>query len=155
MSEQLALALDVVTISALPRPRGLREIEINGVRYLHDVGGEDWFRVMGWYYGYPPCCVDAFIERHNRVRAAHREWLDRQPPDTPIFGTADDPRPEQQSRPHHPLSGHLLCLACEVGPIAPLPPRPAERYGFMRFDDNGLPVFAPPSTYSWKASTSA
>jgi hypothetical protein len=149
VSEQLTLDLDVPVVAALPRPSGLVEIELDGVPYLNDVGDEHPSRVFGWYYGYPPCCIEAFIARDERFRVAHRQWLDRQPRDAPMLGTDDDPRPEWEQRPHHPVSGHLLCPACEAGPIALLPPHPAERCGFVHWDEDDEPYLEPPSLYDW------
>lgn len=113
-----------------------------------DAPGSPWAnaqRTMGWYYGYPLCCVDAFIARDDALRAAHGAWLDRRSPGDPIEGTADDPRPEYERRPGHPISGHLLCPACEAGPTAPFPARPAESYGFFRGIDDDEPYIIKPS----------
>jgi hypothetical protein len=120
-SGQLALDLDVASVAPVPRPAGLRVIELNGVRFLFDVGDDDPRRVNGWYYGYPACCVEAFIQRPRHSRG--RLLL-------------------------HPVSGHVLCFVCAAGPLAPLPTRPAERYGFGRWNDaESEPYFELPSTY--------
>jgi hypothetical protein len=73
-----------------------------------DCDARRWF---GWFFGYPTCCVEAFIERWERhgITAAHR--------------------PE----PRHPVSRHALCDACARGPLAPLRPRLAERYCTMSY----------------------
>jgi hypothetical protein len=128
MSEQLALALDVPVVAAIPRPHGLDEVVVGGIPYLNDVGDEHPIRVFGWYYGYPPCCVEAFIDR------VERRWRDK--------------RHAAPLPPHHPVSGHILCPACEAGPLAPLPPRPAERLGFILCGEGGQPSFKPPSLRS-------
>jgi hypothetical protein len=137
-------------------PPGLIVVRALGVRYLafdpdfEDPPGSPWAnaeRTMGWYYGDPRCCVEAFVARDETRRAAHRAWLERQASGTPIHGTPDDPRPEYEPRPGHPISGHLLCRRCEAGPKAPLPPRPAESYGFLLAGDDGEPVFYAPSGY--------
>ena len=47
----------------------------------------------------------------------------------------------------HPLGGHVLCPACVAGPMASLPPRPAESYGFLREDDYRILEY-PPSPYA-------
>jgi hypothetical protein len=69
--------------------------------YRFDFGVPELGYVFGAYFGYPPCCVEAFCR--------------------------------EQSSPcgFHPVSGHRLCLRCAVGPMAPLPPRPGERYGLI------------------------
>lgn len=148
MSTQLAFEFNDPRVIAVPRPNGLREVDIYGTTYIVDDGYAHPYRVLGWYYGYPACCVEGFIERWERGQAGFREWLDRQPWDAPIRGTDDDPCPEFEPRPIHPVSGHLLCDACEVGPPAPLPPRPAERYGFIRAPTMFKPAnLVAPSTY--------
>lgn len=103
-------------------------VERDGVAYLADFGGpEDALRVMGWYYGYPACCIDAFVELAKRYLA----------------GEQQDPQP------HHPVSGHVLCAACAAGPLAPLPDRPAERYGFVFSPgDPDNEEWEPPSPHS-------
>jgi hypothetical protein len=117
---QLALPFDLPPVAALPRPVGLEEVEIDGVRYLDYLGDEHPHRVFGWYYGYPACCVEAFIERRGQ-------------------------RPYELQQ--HPVSGHLLCAACAHGPLAPLPTRAAERFGFIFWNDDGEPDLRPPSLY--------
>jgi hypothetical protein len=97
-------------------PPGLRLVRPHGPdgpAYLtYDTGhalppGSPWTdqrRTRGWYYGYPVCCIQAFIER----------GLDT-----------------SRARLFHPVSGHMLCDVCARGARAPLPPRPAARYGFV------------------------
>jgi hypothetical protein len=116
------------TVSGLPRPRGLEELELDGITYLLvDFAEGDWFAVMGWYYGYPPCCVEHF-------GATMRRRIER-----------------SEAAVHHAVSGHVLCPACAAGPSAPLPDRPARRYGRLRWDvDEGRPLFYPPSDYNWR-----
>ena len=41
-------------------PRGVHLLNPGDpVEYLVDTGVEHPLRVLGWYYGYPACCVDA------------------------------------------------------------------------------------------------
>jgi hypothetical protein len=115
-----------VTATEFPHePAGLVVVDtIDGVPYLVDIGDEHKFRVLGWYYGYPVCCVEAFIASCVEAFIA-RDALS-----------------------HHPVSGHLLCRACQAAPMAPLPPRPAERYGRAEWDeDENRPLLYPPKPY--------
>ena len=70
---------------------------------------------FGVYCGFPRCCVQAFC---------------------------DD---EFSPRGFHPVSGHRLCAYCNSGTMAPLPARPAERYGFILppFEDFDVYVIEP------------
>jgi hypothetical protein len=120
------------TVPALPRPRGLKQIEEDGITYLLVEFAEgDLNAVMGWYYGYPPCCVEHFVaDRPRRLKAGRLEVAV-----------------------HHRVSGHLLCPVCAKGPLAPLPDRPARRYGWARwFEDEDHPLFNPPSDYNWRGA---
>jgi hypothetical protein len=86
------------------KPGGHERVEIVDITMLAD---SPW-RVCGWYYGYPGCCVEAFAAEAERA--------------------FDPPGPlEFEQPPQHPVSGHNLCPACAAGPPAPLPPRPAAR----------------------------
>jgi hypothetical protein len=119
MSVQLALELPDARITDGPHPEGVLEFELeDGARYLVESGCEDGRRVLGWYYGYPTCCVEAFISGRS-------------------------PEPPQP----HPVSGHVLCRTCSTGVPAPLPARPAERYGFIRWyeGDAGHATVYPPT----------
>jgi hypothetical protein len=119
VSEQLDLEFDDARITDGPHPCGLREFELKGDRYLVDFGVEDSRRVLGWYYGYPTCCVEAFIS-----------------------GKA--PRPLQL----HPITGHVLCGGCATGSLAHLARRPAEKYGLILWLEDSQPALVyPPSTY--------
>jgi hypothetical protein len=69
--------------------------------YRFDFGAPELGHVFGAYFGYPPCCVEAFCREQSSPRG------------------------------FHPASGHRLCVRCAAGPMAPLPPRPAERYGLI------------------------
>jgi hypothetical protein len=114
---------------------------------LVDTGDEDVNRVFGWYYGYPACCIEWFvdwtaenrrrdIEHMNAWLAEHPGWNDPIPP------------PPRHWPPRHPVSGHLLCPECERGPLAPLPDRPARHYGWGHWPDyDEHPYFQPPSDY--------
>jgi hypothetical protein len=149
------------TICGTVTPPGLAVVEVDGVQYLCDLGPTHTLRVFGWYYGYPACCVEAFVARDEQQRARHHHEtaLARclsEPHD------ADEPPPpavlaEQLADmpPLHPISGHLLCAACAAGPKAMLPPRPAELYGFAHeTGDDEQPVsFEPPSRYHPPAPT--
>jgi hypothetical protein len=76
----------------------------DGVEYFL---GPPWSRsfdlgmIFGEYFGYPLCCVEAHCQRQSS-------------PDG-----------------FHPLSGHRLCIRCDAGPMAPLPVRPADRFGLI------------------------
>lgn len=172
MSE-LALLFDAepFTVPALPRPRGLAKLEQGGVVYLLlELAEGHWYEIMGWYFGYPPCCVEHHIAEWDRRRAEHSEafagWLAEIGADTD-----DDERnlaairaaeragrtyskPERGWGKHHPVSHHLLCPACEAGPLAPLPDRPARRYGYVRwYEEEDRPLFYPPSDYDRRGTT--
>jgi hypothetical protein len=104
----------------------VRHIGRRGTVYLVDVGDAHPFRVFGWYYGYPRCCVDWFVR-------SFEEWTDTQRAHFDAGGDVKDvPRPNVG---HHPVSGHLLCPACAAGPKAPLPYRPARHFGWADAPD--------------------
>jgi hypothetical protein len=122
---------------------------------------EDARRTLGWYCGYPLCCVDAFINawlasyeedvRYASMLDAVAEAQERGDEER-AQAIADEWGAEQRAKlpSKHPVSGHVLCSACAEGPMAPLPPRPAERYGFLLPDrdypDKPVRRF-PPSGY--------
>jgi hypothetical protein len=129
-----------------------------------DPPGSPWAdarRTMGWYYGYPRCCVEAHIERVERRRTDSREqaeWAAHLDEVRAAMDLGDHELADQlaaawvatqnaQIPPAHPISGHILCPACAAGPRAPLPPRPAESYGFVLAGDDDEPVFYAPSGY--------
>jgi len=124
---------------AITWPEGVAEaVVVDGVPYLADFGPVDKSIVMGWYFGYPPCCVRSYVRSRDERIAAEG-----------VLGF-DGPSPS------HPVSGHLLCPACAAGEPAPLPDRPAARYGWVWIDpDDDVPVFTAPSDYDYafRAST--
>lgn len=106
-------------------PPGLVVLEFDDVRYLvFELESGDLGRTFGWYYGYPACCIREF--EGGTFRAG---------------GEAPLPSPT------HPVSGHVLCRRCQTGPLAPLPPRPAETYGLCLRRRNGGRSVGEPSTY--------
>jgi integrase len=139
VTEQLAFEIDVAMANAVPRPR-LEEIEADGITYLTaDFCEDDLRRVMGWYYGYPRCCVEAhLVEADRRWDEQAKRLLPWKNGDRP----SDDPefervlaelQAEMCSLPKHPISGHLLCPACAAGPMVllPRPTREALRVGAL------------------------
>jgi len=85
---------------------------------LVNAGGCDNRRWLGWFFGYPRCCVNWFVD----------DWCER------------DVEEHADARAHHPVTGHLLCDACAVGPLAPLPPRPALHYCYTEDEETGLRI---------------
>jgi hypothetical protein len=108
------------------RPDGIIEVaDVDGVIYLALADTPDNPLIMhGWYYGYPACCV---------------RWF--------AYSWAHRPRDGFAPWPKHPVSGHLLCPECQAGELAPLPDRPARRYGWASWDPDEGPLFYPPSDY--------
>jgi hypothetical protein len=53
---------------------------------------------------------------------------------------AISPIDAQVEAPRHPVTGHMLCLTCALGPLAPLPRRPAdmEEFSDIREDEDRL-----------------
>jgi hypothetical protein len=91
-------------------------------------GDGDGYRFSGWFYGYAPCCVEAFVVRMGRYRAG-----------LPI---EEDPA-------HHPTRGYLLCQRCASGTPAPLPDRPADRMLVFWPGDEVNPSFMDGMGCSW------
>jgi hypothetical protein len=103
---------------------------VTAVVKLGSVGGERYLfvedvdampraavqRFLGWYYGYPRCCAEAFVADTLACRAPCR------------------------LRPLHPDSGHVLCEGCAAGPSAPLRRRVADRYGFASLSGGGVRI---------------
>jgi hypothetical protein len=120
---------ELVVTPAAGAPPGAVQFELDGVEYVTANAGHG--RVIGWYYGYPACCVEHFDDM-----------------DYPI-----EPGP----RVLHPVSGHVLCPACVAGPLAPLPERPADRFGlgwpdWPDWSDDEAPLWlrlTPPSPYDF------
>jgi hypothetical protein len=109
-----------VKVTGYPNePPGLAVLEVDNVRYLvFELESGDLGQTLGWYYGYPGCCVEAFEAKPFGVPPSSRT---------------------------HPVSGHVLCRRCETGPLAPLPPRPAETFGLCRRYRGGSSVGQPSS----------
>jgi len=105
-----------------PLPDGV-ELLVAGTRDLPPliIPGEDLhlWRFHGWFYGYPPCCIEDFV-------ATAESRMEAPVGDLPM----------------HPVSGHLLCPKYATGPLAPLRnPRPADHYTAVREGDDGQPEF--------------
>jgi hypothetical protein len=112
-------------------PGGIHEVRLGPADtvYLVDLGDEHPGRVFGWYYGYPRCCVEWFVEFSDENRRRDTEHCNRWFAEHPGWNDPIPPAP-RNFPPHHPVSGHLLCPRCEAGPRAPLPYRPARHYGW-------------------------
>jgi hypothetical protein len=133
-------------------PPGLVVLGFDGCSFLSfdpehvDPPGSPWAdarRTMGWYYGYPSCCVEAFVERTPPGWSEHLEAV------AEALERGDENEAQRLADAWHPISGHALCEECASGPKAPLPPRVAQDYGFMRWDEaEDAPVFYEPSPYS-------
>jgi hypothetical protein len=155
VSEQLPI-FDSTTFEERRPPRGrppagTEFAQIDNRRFVTFLGdGEEWLRFCGWYFGYPSCCVEAFIARRDQASANHHktalgQWLSE--PHHEDEQLPAEVLEEIRARPAmHPISGHVLCAECESGEPAPLPHRPARRLWLVRFREDG-PMESPPSDY--------
>jgi hypothetical protein len=133
---------------AIVWPEGVSEaVVVDGVPYLEDGGPVDSAVVAGWYYGYPACCVRWFVQSRAEWRAAQSAAL------RAGGSVRDVARP---SFGKHPVSDHLLCPACAAGEPAPLPDRPAARYGWVFIHpETDEAVFTAPHDYDRRAAERA